>query len=495
MARATRRQETDGPALMWFRDDLRLADHPALHEAARRPVAALYVLDDDTPGEARMGAAQRWWLHHSLAALAGDLQRHGIPLMLRRGRCERVVPEVVAAIGAAEVHVTTGALPWLRAADAAVGRALDVPFRAHAGATLVDVETIVAKSGRPYTVYSPFARAVLKGGAVPDPLPVPRLRAAVPGDVGSEALEDWALLPRHPDWAGGLREAWSPGEAGAAARLDAFVGDGLDGYDLARDHAGDERGTSMLSPHLRWGEISPRQVWAALGRRHSKDAQRFRSELLWRDFAASLLIHRPEMPERALRAEYERLPWRGDRRALADWQQGRSGIPIVDAGMRQLWHTGWMHNRVRMIAASWLVKHLLVDWRAGEAWFWDTLVDGDLASNSANWQWVAGCGTEAQPFFRIFNPLTQARKFDADGAYVRRWVPELARLPDRWLHQPWEASEDVLAAAGIRLGTDYPRPAIGLAEGRARALEAFAGHVKGHATARTGSGEDPRHAA
>ncbi|WP_317134378.1 cryptochrome/photolyase family protein, partial [Endobacter medicaginis] len=252
---------------------------------------------------------------------------------------------------------------------------------------------------------------------------------------------------------------WTPGERGAAARLEAFLEDGLEGYDRARDMAGDENGTSHLSPHLRWGEISPRQVWHALGDRQGSDAQRFRAELLWRDFAANLLMQRPELPERALRAEFERLPWRRDAGALADWQRGRSGIPIVDAGMRQLWHTGWMHNRVRMIVASWLTKHLLIDWRGGAAWFLDTLVDGDLASNSANWQWVAGCGTEAQPFFRIFNPLTQARKFDADGAYVREWVPELAKLPDRWLHQPWAAPEAVLGAAGVRLGEDYPRPA------------------------------------
>lgn len=471
--------DSERPVLVWFRDDLRLADHPALHAAASAgTVAALYVLDP-----AQGGGAQMWWLHHSLDALARDLARHGVRLILRRGRAVDIVPEVAAALGAASVQAIVSPLPWLREADRGVGARLEVPLQLHVGGSLVDLSEVRAGSGRPYTVYSPFARAILKSGPPPAPVPVPVLHPAEVGAVASDRLDDWGLLPKRPDWAGGLRAMWTPGERGAAARLEAFLEDGLQGYDRARDMAGDEGGTSHLSPHLRWGEISPRQVWHALGDRQGSDAQRFRAELLWRDFAANLLMQRPELPEQALRGEYERLPWRRDAGALADWQRGRSGIPIVDAGMRQLWHTGWMHNRVRMIVASWLTKHLLIDWRAGAAWFLDTLVDGDLASNSANWQWVAGCGTEAQPFFRIFNPLTQARKFDADGAYVREWVPELAKLPDRWLHQPWAAPEAVLGAAGVRLGEDYPRPAIGLDEGRNRALAAFGRHVKGHARA------------
>lgn len=470
------------PVLVWFRDDLRLADHPALHQAAAEgPVAAIFVLDP-----AQQGGAQLWWLHHSLAALARDLHRHGIRLILRRGRAAEIVPELAGQLQAASVQAIASPLPWLREADRAVEARLKGAFRRHVGSSLVDLSEIRAGSGRLYTVYSPFARAILKSGPPPEPLPVPKLRAADVADVASDDLDAWGLLPTRPDWAGGLREAWTPGERGAADRLEAFLDHGIDDYDRARDVAGDETGTSHLSPHLRWGEISPRQIWHALGGRRSSDAQRFRSELLWRDFAANLLLQRPELPDRPLRAEYARLPWRDDAKALGDWQRGRSGIPIVDAGMRQLWHTGWMHNRVRMIVASWLTKHLLIDWRSGAAWFLDTLVDGDLASNSANWQWVAGCGTEAQPFFRIFNPLTQARKFDADGAYVRAWVPELAKLPDRWLHQPWAAPERVLEDAGVRLDHDYPRPATRLDEGRNRALAAFADHVKGRAKAEHG---------
>ena len=278
------------------------------------------------------------------------------------------------------------------------------------------------------------------------------------------------LRPARPDWAGGLRHAWTPGEPGAQARLRAFATGGLAAYAEARDRPGID-GTSRLSPHLAFGEISARQLWHAAGA--GDGAARWTDEILWREFSAHLLWHHPTLPEAPLRHDFRRMPWRDDKAALLAWQRGRTGLPIVDAGMRQLWQTGWMHNRVRMIAASLLVKHLLLPWQAGEAWFWDTLVDADLASNAVSWQWVAGSGADAAPFFRIFNPVLQGRKFDPDARYVRRFVPELAALPARWVHEPWAAPPLVLAQAGVRIGATYPAPIVDLAAGRARALEAL----------------------
>jgi deoxyribodipyrimidine photo-lyase len=328
---------------------------------------------------------------------------------------------------------------------------------------------ISTQAGTPYGVYTPFARACrarMETLGPPQPAPERIDGAALPP---GDRLEDWGLLPTAPDWAGGLRDGWTPGEAGATARLARFRAGALADYAERRDLPGVD-GTSMLSPHLAWGEISPRQVMHTAG-----NAAKFIGEVLWREFAAHLLWHHPSLPEAPLRAGFAAMRWREDAAGLRAWQRGQTGIPLVDAGMRQLWTTGWMHNRVRMIAASFLVKHLLLPWQAGEAWFWDTLVDADLAQNSASWQWVAGCGADAAPYFRVFNPVLQGRKFDAGGGYVRRWVPELALLPDRFVHAPWEAPEGVLAAARVRLGRDYPRPMIELGAGRARALAAFAG--------------------
>jgi deoxyribodipyrimidine photo-lyase len=288
--------------------------------------------------------------------------------------------------------------------------------------------------------------------------------------VSSETLADWKLQPSSPDWATGLRGAWAPGEAGAAARLDTFCETAL-GYGRARDFPSEE-GTSRLSPHLHFGEIGPRQIWHAI-RARVPEADAFLRELAWREFSIHLLHRAPALPEHPLREAFAGFPWRRDAGQLRAWQRGRTGYPIVDAGMRQLWHTGWMHNRVRMIAASFLVKHLLLPWQEGEAWFWDTLVDADLANNAANWQWVAGCGADAAPYFRIFNPVLQGEKFDPTGAYVRRWVPEIARLPDAVVHKPWLASADTLADAGVHLGDTYPRPIVDHAAARSRAVAAF----------------------
>ncbi len=460
----------DAPVILWLRRELRLHDNAALGAAcdSGRPVLPVYILDDTTPGRWSPGGASRWWLHHSLAALGADLAQRGAPLVLRRGRIADELPRLMHDTGAAAVHAGLPSEPWARAA---IG-ALDLPIHLHRTLTLHEPDAIRTQSGGPYGVFTPFARACRARGAPPRPRPAPeRILAARP--PVSDRLEDWHLLPSRPDWAGGLRATWQPGEAGARRRLRHFVQHILPAYDASRNTPGMD-GTAMLSPALHFGEISPDAAWrAAATAGDGKGVEVWQNELLWREFSAHLLWHHPTLPEAPLRREYARMPWRRDAAALTAWQRGRTGVPIVDAGMRQLWHTGWMHNRVRMIVASFLVKHLLLPWQDGQDWFWDTLVDADLASNSAQWQWVAGSGADAAPYFRIFNPVLQGWKFDTDGAYVRRWVPELTRLPDRALQAPWDASGLELEAAGIRLGRDYPAPVVDLATGRARALAAL----------------------
>jgi deoxyribodipyrimidine photo-lyase len=473
---------TAAPILVWFRQDLRLADNPALAAAADRPVLPVFVLDDAAAGRWAPGGAARWWLHHGLAALGDALAAKGARLHLARGRAETIIPALAAATGAAEVHAARLYEPWARERDRRVAEALEgagARLRLHASALLHEPHALRSGSGRPYAVFAPFAKAIAAAGEPDAPVPAPRRLLPARDAPDGDALAEWRLAPRAPDWAAGFGEMWTPGEAGAQARLARFLDGPLRGYAAARDRPA-VAGTSALSPHLHWGEVSPRQVWhavraaAAAARRRPGDAAPFLREIAWREFSHHLLWHRPELPERALRAPYDAFPWEPDPRLLRAWQRGRTGYPIVDAGMRQLWRLGWMHNRVRMVVGSFLVKHLLQPWQDGAAWFWDTLVDADLANNSVNWQWVAGAGTDAAPYFRIFNPVLQGEKFDPAGGYVRRFVPELARLPDRWLHRPWEAPEEELRAAGVALGRDYPRPVVDLAEGRARALAAFA---------------------
>jgi deoxyribodipyrimidine photo-lyase len=478
------RRTAPPPVLVWFRQDLRLADNPALAAAGDRPVLPVFVLDEAAAGRWAPGGAARWWLHHSLAALAAALQAKGAGLHLARGCAETVLPSLARAVGADEVHANRLCEPWARAQERRVAAALaegGARLRLHGSPLLHDPAALRAGSGRPYEAFTPFARALRpRLEHLAPPLPAPGRLVPVPGAPEGEAVAGWRLAPGAPDWAAEFATLWRPGEAGAEARLARFLAaDRLRAYAAARDRPGEADGTSGLSPHLHWGEISPRRVWhavrdAAANGDRAGSAEPFLRELLWREFCHHLLWHRPEMPERALRPAFDGFPWAPDARLLRAWQRGRTGFPIVDAGMRQLWRLGWMHNRVRMIAGSVLVKHLLQPWQDGAAWFWDTLVDADLASNSANWQWVAGSGTDAAPWFRIFNPVLQGERFDPAGRYVRRFVPELARLPDRWLHRPWQAPEPVLRAAGVVLGRDYPRPLADPAEGRARALAAFA---------------------
>lgn len=473
-------------SLFWFRDDLRLADNPALAAAAAHgPVSCLYVLDESQERRP-LGGASRWWLSRSLAALSQSVSALGGELVLMRGDPAALIPEVAAACGADFVS-------WSRRYDAAAIE-LDKALKSRLGAAGARVESrnanllnepweVTTAAGTPMKVFTPYWRAARARGEPPAPTPAPKRIEALPLPPALQkhvvTVEDLALEPTAPDWAGGLREAWTPGEAGARQALGDFLDGPVQGYGEARDRP-DKPATSRLSPHLRFGEISPRQIWhAAQAAAHADsrlrgDIDKFLSEIGWREFSYHLLFHNPALATKNYNRRFDAFPWRGDDAALRAWQRGRTGYPIIDAGMRELWTTGWMHNRVRMIAASFLIKHLLLDWRQGEAWFWDTLVDADPANNPASWQWVAGSGADAAPYFRIFNPVTQGEKFDPKGTYVRRWVPEISELDDDTVHQPWKAGSARLKAAGITLDETYPKPIVDLDFGRRRALDALA---------------------
>jgi deoxyribodipyrimidine photo-lyase len=447
------------PALVWFRQDLRLADQAAFAAAAAEgPVLAVYVLDDASPGDWRIGGAQRWWLHHSLTALAASLQALGVPMVLRRGSAADEVARLARETGAARVHCLAHYEPWWRAAEAELAK--EVELVRHPGYLLADPDTVRTGSGTPFRVFAPFWRALAGRMPPPSPQPIPANVTGFQSTPQSDELATWKLLPRAPDWAGGFGE-WKPGEDGGRAALREFVAR-VTPYPEDRNIPA-VNGSSRLSPHLHHGEISPAAVWHQVA---SEDgAEPYLRELGWRDFTSNLILQSPDYGDANSQPKFDALPWRTGDKADADftaWTRGRTGYPIVDAGMRQLWQSGWMHNRARMVTASFLIKHLLIDWRRGERWFWDCLVDADYGNNSVNWQWVAGTGVDAAPFFRVMAPLVQSAKFDAAG-YIRRWVPELAALGDDVIHDPH--------GAGVA-PTGYPAPLIGHREGRERALAA-----------------------
>jgi deoxyribodipyrimidine photo-lyase len=452
------------PVILWLRRDLRLADQAALTAAVASgaPVIPVFILDDETPKHRRMGGASRWWLHHSLKSLDADLRKLGSRLILRRGNVVDVLPALVAETGASAVHCIRHYEPWWRNAERALKDRVNL-IRQY-GNYLLPPGSVRTGSGGKYKIYTPFWRALAQHMPPPAPLPVPTRIAAPDSWPESDNLGDWSLLPSKPDWAGGMAAMWTPGEAGAQERLADFI-DQASQYDERRNLPS-VAGTSFLSPHLHFGEISPSACWHAT-MRAGGSVEVFLKELVWRDYAANVITQFPDYGARNAREGFDALPWRdvADPAVAADlkaWQQGRTGYPIVDAGMRELWATGWMHNRVRMIAASFLIKHLLIDWRHGERWFWDTLVDADYASNAVNWQWTAGTGVDSNMFVRIMAPLSQSEKFDA-GAYIRQWVPELAGLDDPYIHDPDEFG---------RRPASYPAKIIGHREARERALVA-----------------------
>lgn len=468
------------PIILWFRKDLRLDDNLALTAAVEtgRPVLSVYILDDSDPTLAPLGAAQRWWLHHSLLSLRRSLRAAGNDLILRRGPWDKTLENLLAASGADaifvnRIHEPAGLAKKRDFAEALKTRGVDIT--AFDGQLLHDPRKLTTGSGGSFRVYTPFWNAFQRQHEPRPPVEAPSKIPAFHIEVESDDLDSWHCLPSKPDWAVHFTESWTPGEPAALEKLHDFVDGPLDRYRTDRDFPA-RPATSRLSPHLALGEISPFRIWGAtrgLGEISREDLIHFRKELVWREFCYHLLFHFPDLAERNWNAHFDALGWQEDAARFRAWTRGMTGYPIIDAGMRQLWRDGTMHNRVRMITGSFLVKDLLIDWRQGERWFRDTLVDADPASNPANWQWVAGTGADASPFFRVFNPVLQGEKFDASGDYVRSFVPEIAGLPDKFIHRPFDAPAEVLRKAGIALGTTYPQPIVDHAQARVRALNAY----------------------
>lgn len=469
------------PSLVWFRNDLRLADNPALTAAVERggPIIPVYIWSPDDGQPWNVASASRWWLHHSLASLDRDLHQHKSRLIVRLGDPVSEIPKLLKESSASAVFWNRVYEPAHIARDKEIKQSLQADgIEVHScnGSLLHEPWQVKTGSGTPYKVFTPFSRACLARGEPDEPLDAPPPLHHPAKWPRSLELADLKLLPKIP-WDAGFGNVWKPGERGAHQVLDQFLSEAVNSYSTERDRP-DHPGTSRLSPVLHYGELSPRQVWHAVLEMFVRKANHaggepFLRQLLWREFAYHLIYHFPQTTDEPLRPEYSKFPWLKNARHLKAWQQGQTGYPYIDAGMRQLWTTGWMHNRVRMAVGSFLVKDLLLPWQQGAKWFWDTLVDADLANNTLGWQWVAGCGADAAPYFRIFNPVSQAKKFDPQGTYVREWVPELAELPDDWIHEPWSAPLDVLTKAGVSLGETYPNPIVDHAEARIAALQAL----------------------
>ena len=478
------------PIIVWLRNDLRLSDNLALYQANKKgvPVLLLYVLDDEAAGTWRMGSASRWWLHYSLESLKTDLQKLGSDVILRRGSTVDVIIEISRQLGVKEIYCSKQFEPWARELEQILHQKLEeygITLNCCAGQLLHAPGKLCTKIGKSFQVYTPFLRA-LTATDIRIPKPAPSNLLKFTRLPQSDTLKDWCLIPIAPDWAGGMRKAWQPGETGAQKRLNSFLEKSAATYHINRDRPKQPyctASTSKLSPHLHFGEITPAICWhaaklkAAQDPTHSEGLEIFLKELAWREFSYHLIYHSTDLPAEPFRKRFVSFPWQPPRKVrstqLKAWQQGKTGYPIIDAGLRELWTTGWMHNRVRMIAASFLTKHLLIPWQQGQDWFWDCLVDANLASNSASWQWVSGCGADAAPYFRIFNPVIQGQKFDADGTYVRFWVPEIAKIPNKYIHTPWLCPKHMLDMYNIKIGVTYPLPIVDHKQARDRALEAY----------------------
>ncbi len=466
-------------AIVWFRNDLRLTDNPALRAAvADHQVLPVFIFDMEAEGDWPLGGASRVWLHHSLSSLEESLEALGSTLVIRQGSTIETLQKLISETSADAVFFNRRYEPASRAIEEnliAALEKLEVKCHAFDSSLLFPPSTILTKEGNPYKVFTPFWRAFREPEK---PVRKPSEINTISKVPASKSVASLKLLPTI-NWSEGIDAAWEPGEPGAQKRLRAFLKEGLSEYKTGRDRP-DKSLVSRMSPYLHFGEIGPRNLWHAVRHKMDEDpkaqssGEGFLRELAWREFAYNLLYSFPDTQDQPLRPEFKAFPWEDNHKYLKAWQTGNTGYPLVDAGMRELWTTGWMHNRVRMVVASFLVKHLLISWQEGAAWFWDTLVDADLANNTLGWQWTAGCGADAAPYYRIFNPMTQAERFDPDGQYIRKWVPEIAKLKTKWISKPWMAPEEELTAAGVKLGKDYPMPIVDHSPARQRALEAFA---------------------
>ncbi len=470
-------------AIVWFRQDCRIEDNPALWHAARdhHTVIPVYLYDDSLPWSC--GGASRWWLHHSLLALQNSLSALKTPLILRRGPAETELLALIEETHANAVYWNRCYEPAVIDRDARIKKRLkaaQIAVHSYNGSLLLEPWEIVNNAGEYFKVFTPFWK---KHQAILQPrpcYPIPVISSTCA--IASATLSDWQLLPTKPNWAAGLTQTWQPGEASAKQTLHYFIEHLLATYHTRRDYPATSE-TSLLSPHLHFGEISPWTIYHAIKMLETSPdypacaTARYLAELGWREFCYSLLFHFPTLPESNFRAHFDNFPWHNNPQHLACWQHGATGYPIIDAGMKQLWHTGYMHNRVRMLAASFLTKHLLIDWRLGAKWFWDTLVDADLANNSGGWQWTAGSGADAAPYFRVFNPTVQGERFDPDGTYVKRWLPQLRHVPSKHIHQPWTMASDAMQSVNLRLGDNYPLPIVDHHRARERALSLYKKHV------------------
>ena len=462
-------------SICWFRQDLRLSDNPALSAAANRgEVIPVYIFDDENAGKWQCGGAGRLWLHHSLKSLNQSLEG---TLRIYRGRADEIVPKLCDDFHVDQVFWNRCYEPWRIECDRTVEKLLNlqsVSSQSFNASLLWEPWQIVKKDGTPYKIFTPFYKKALAHEQVrrDSPLPTPRDMALCRSGQSISKIDELRLRPEH-SWCAIVEKNWRIGEQPGRLALETFIENALNNYRNGRDYPG-LNATSRLSPYLHFGELSPRYVWQRISEAgYDDNVESFKSELGWREFSYYLLYHFPHLPKSNLKPQFDQFPWWLNHQWLKCWQRGMTGYPFVDAGMRELWQTGHMHNRVRMVVASFLVKNLLIHWRHGAEWFWDCLVDADLASNSASWQWVAGSGTDASPFFRIFNPVTQGLKFDPDGSYTRRFVPELKKLPNKHLFSPWKAPTQILEHAGVNLGVSYPYPIVDLQQSRIRALDAL----------------------
>jgi deoxyribodipyrimidine photo-lyase len=465
------------PAIVWFRRDLRMGDNPALMAAVQseRPLICLYI--DETDVSRREGGAKQVWLHHSLKSLEKDLKACGASLVLRQGEAQKILNDIIDQTEAEAVFWNRRYEEHGIETDKTIKSDLKdrgLKVETFNGSLLTEPWEISPKSGGDYyKVFTPYWRAACQviGPRVSNepPLEAPDKIQGYNGNLGSD---DLSLLPKKLDWDGKIMADWTVGEKAAWDKFESFMDNSVSDYADERNIPSNKSGTSRLSPHLAAGEISPRQIWAA-ARDSDKNVDVFLSEIGWREFSYVLLFHNPKLASENYKPDFNNFDWVKDDESLEAWQRGQTGYPFVDAGLRELYQTGWMHNRVRMVVASFLVKHLLIDWRKGEDWFWDCLLEADPASNAASWQWVAGSGADAAPYFRIFNPFSQGEKFDKEGDYVREFVPELKKLPKKYIHTPWKAPQNILDNAGVKLGKTYPKPIVDHKFARERALSEY----------------------